>query len=141
MILREFWHDPAPYTAYLVAAAAPFSHIVESGDTIWLSGILAADDTSAGPEAMDSITTETETCLRLISRMLATVSLTLSDVTSVLVHMTDLTEFEDMNVAYTRFFPPGREPVRTCVGVSALLEGARIEFTCQARRSSPAHSG
>jgi len=124
----------------LVAAAAPFSHIVESGDTIWLSGILAADDMSAGPEAMDSITTETETCLRLISRMLATVSLTLSDVTSVAVHMTDLTEFEDMNAAYARFFPPGREPVRTCVGVSALLEGARIEFTCQARRPSLAHA-
>ena len=125
----------------LAAAAAPFSHIIESGDTVWLSGILAADDVAAGPEARASITTETETCLRLIAQMLATVSLTLADVTSVLVHMTNLDEFDEMNAAYARFFPPGREPVRTCVGVSELLEGARIEFTCQARRSSPAHSG
>ena len=118
----------------MVAAAAPFSHIVESGDMVWLSGILAADDVAAGPEAMASITSETETCLRLIERMLASVSLSLADVTSVLVHMTDLGEFEAMNAAYGQFFQAGREPVRTCVGVAALLEGARIEFTCQAKR-------
>ncbi len=121
----------------MVAAEAPFSHIVESGDLVWLSGILAADDVAAGPEAMASITSETETCLRLIERMLLTVDLTLADVTSVLVHMTDLAEFEEMNEAYGRFFASGQEPVRTCVGVSALLEGARIEFTCQAKRPEP----
>jgi enamine deaminase RidA (YjgF/YER057c/UK114 family) len=118
----------------MVAAAAPFSHIVESGDMVWLSGILAADDVAAGPEGMASITSETETCLRLIERMLASVSLSLADVTSVLVHMTDLGEFEAMNAAYGPFFRAGQEPVRTCVGVAALLEGARIEFTCQAKR-------
>jgi 2-iminobutanoate/2-iminopropanoate deaminase len=118
----------------MVAAAAPFSHIVESGDMVWLSGILAADDVAAGPEGMASITSETETCLRLIERMLASVSLSLADVTSVLVHMTDLGEFEAMNAAYGQFFQAGREPVRTCVGVAGLLEGARIEFTCQAKR-------
>ena len=127
----------------MVAAEAPFSHIVESGDIVWLSGILAADDVAAGPEAMASITSETETCLRLIARMLSSVSLKLSDVTSVLVHMTDLDEFDEMNAAYGRFFEEGQEPVRTCVGVAALLEGARIEFTCQARRptSDQAESG
>lgn len=125
----------------MVAGRAPFSHIVESGDTVFLSGILAADDLAAGTGAMTSITTETETCLRLIERMLATVSLTLADVTSVLVHMTDLDDFAHMNAAYERFFPPGQEPIRTCVEVSALLEGARIEFTCQARRPPPRRTG
>lgn len=120
----------------MVAADAPFSHVVQSGDTVWLSGILAADDVAAGPEALASITTETQTCLRLIARMLETVSLTLSDVTCVLVHMTDLAEFDDMNAAYAAFFPEGKEPARTCVQVSALLENARIEFTCQARKSA-----
>ena len=118
----------------LVAAGAPFSHIVESGDQIFLSGILAADDLSGGPENVASIAAETETCLRLIEQMLGTVSLGLADVTSVLVHMTDLADFEKMNAVYGRFFPAGKEPVRTCVQVAALLEGARIEITCQARR-------
>ena len=118
----------------LVAADAPFNHIVEAGDQVFLSGILAADDLAAGKEAVVSVGAETATWLRLSERMLSTVSLTMSDVTSVLVHMTDLGDFEEMNAAYGTFFKAGQEPVRTCVQVSALLEHARVEITCQARR-------
>jgi 2-iminobutanoate/2-iminopropanoate deaminase len=118
----------------MVAADAPFSHIVDTGDTIHLSGIIAADDLAATQDSFASIARETETCLTLIARMLASVSLSLTDVTTVLVHMTDLAEFDAMNAAYSRYFPQGREPVRTCVQVAGLLDGARIEITCQAHR-------
>lgn len=115
-----------------VASNAPFCHIVEAGDLVYLSGIIAADDLDAVPEDFSSIAAETTTCLRLIERMLATVSLTLADVTSVLVHMLDLDDFDEMNAAYGTFFESNREPVRTCVAVADLLEKARIEITCQA---------
>lgn len=118
----------------LVAANAPFSHIVDTGDIVYLSGIIATDALEAGPEACASITHETRTCLTLISRMLATVSLDMRDVTSVLVHMTDLSQFDAMNAAYAPFFPAETAPVRTCVGVAALLDNARIEITVQAKR-------
>lgn len=117
-----------------IVANAPFSHIVEAGDLVYLSGIIAADDLTATSEVFSSVGAETTICLRLIERMLATVSLTLADVTSTLVHLVDLDDFEEMNAAYGAFFEPGHEPVRTCVAVAALLEGARIEITCQARR-------
>lgn len=116
----------------LVAAKAPFSHIVEANDQVFLSGILAADDLAATEAAFASVGAETTTCLRLIDRMLAHVSLTMADVTSVLVHMTDLSDFDEMNAAYEAFFEVGKEPVRTCVQVAALLENARVEITCQA---------
>lgn len=118
-----------------IASDSPFCHIVEVGDLVYLSGIIAADDLDAGPEAFASIGAETTTCLRLIEKMLSTVSLSLGDVTSVLVHMVDLDAFDAMNAAYGSFFEPGREPVRTCIAVAALLEGARIEITCQAYRT------
>ena len=117
-----------------VAANAPFCHIVEAGDLVYLSGIIAADDLDATPQDFASIAAETTTCLRLIGRMLAKVSLTLADVTSVLVHLVTLDDFDEMNAAYGAFFENGKEPVRTCVAVAALLEGARIEITCQAHR-------
>lgn len=117
-----------------IAANAPFSHIVEAGDLIYLSGIIASDDLNATPEDFASIAAETKACLRLIERMLATVSLTLADVTSVLVHLVNLDEFDEMNAAYGAFFESGQEPVRTCVAAAALLDDARIEITCQARR-------
>lgn len=120
----------------VLAAEAPFNHIVEVGNQVFLSGILAADDLSAGEEAFVSIGSETATCLRLIKRMLATVSLKMTDVTSVLVHMTELNDFDEMNASYGSFFEDGSEPVRTCVQVAGLLENARIEITCQAHRST-----
>lgn len=117
-----------------IASNAPFCHIVEAGELVYLSGIIAADDLDAKPEYFASIATETTTCLRLIERMLSTVSLTMADVTSVLVHLLDLDDFDEMNAAYGTFFESGKEPVRTCVAVADLLEGARIEITCQAYR-------
>ena len=117
-----------------MAADAPFNHIVDTGTAIFLSGILAADDLSATEDCFASIGAETATCLRLIEQMLATVSLSLADVTSVLVHMTDLAAFDEMNAAYADFFEQGKEPVRTCVQVAGLLENARVEITCQAYR-------
>lgn len=118
-----------------VAAEAPFNHVIEAGEQVFLSGILAADDLSAGPEAFASVSSETKTCMHLISQMLASVSLSLADVTSVLVHLTDLADFDEMNAAYGAFFEPGKEPVRTCVQVAGLLENARVEITCQAHRA------
>lgn len=119
-----------------VAADAPFNHIVDTGHTVFLSGILAADDLSATPENLASVGAETSTCLGLIQHMLSTVSLSLADVTSVLVHMTDLAEFDEMNAAYGTFFEKGKEPVRTCVQAAGLLENARVEVTCQAHRQA-----
>jgi len=66
--------------------------------------------------------------------MLSRVSLSMANVTAVVVHMTDLTDFDEMNAAYSVFFEAGKEPVRTCVQVAGLLENARVEITCQARR-------
>lgn len=117
-----------------IAANAPFSHIVDTGDVVYLSGIIAADDLAATKNDFASIATETHVCLKLIDRMLASVSLSLSDVTSVLVHLIDLGDFDAMNAAYATYFAAGKQPVRTCVQVAALLENARIEITCQAHR-------
>ena len=40
-----------------------------------------------------------------------------------------------MNAVYASYFPPGRRPARTCVGVNGLAKGARIEIDLIARRS------
>jgi enamine deaminase RidA (YjgF/YER057c/UK114 family) len=38
---------------------------------------------------------------------------------------------------YQTYFPPGRRPARTCVGVSGLAKGALIEIDMVARRALP----
>jgi enamine deaminase RidA (YjgF/YER057c/UK114 family) len=39
-----------------------------------------------------------------------------------------------MNRVYAEYFPPQCRPARTCVGVTALARGARIEIDLIARR-------
>ena len=49
-----------------------------------------------------------------------------------LTHFED--DYETMNRVYAQDFPPQRRPARTCVGVTALARGARIEIDLIARR-------
>jgi enamine deaminase RidA (YjgF/YER057c/UK114 family) len=39
-----------------------------------------------------------------------------------------------MNAVYASYFPPGRRPARTCIGVTALARGARVEIDLIVRR-------
>jgi enamine deaminase RidA (YjgF/YER057c/UK114 family) len=49
-----------------------------------------------------------------------------------------ITRFEDdyaaMNAVYASYFPPGRHPARTCLGVTGLSRGALVEIDMIARR-------
>jgi enamine deaminase RidA (YjgF/YER057c/UK114 family) len=41
-----------------------------------------------------------------------------------------------MNAVYAEYFEPGKRPARTCVGVTGLARGARIEIDMVARRQA-----
>jgi len=43
-----------------------------------------------------------------------------------------------MNGVYAAYFPPGRLPARTCVGVTGLARDALVEIDFVARRPRPA---
>jgi 2-iminobutanoate/2-iminopropanoate deaminase len=40
-----------------------------------------------------------------------------------------------MNAVYATYFDPGRFPARTCIGVTGLARGARVEIDMIARRA------
>ena len=57
------------------------------------------------------------------------------NVVSVRVYLLDFDrDYTAMNSVYATYFPPGRLPARTCVGVSGLAKGALIEIDLVARR-------
>jgi reactive intermediate/imine deaminase len=51
-----------------------------------------------------------------------------------LLHFDD--DYARMNEVYAGYFPETRRPARTCIGVTGLARGARIEIDMIARRSS-----
>ena len=83
----------------------------------------------------ESIEEQTHQVMKNLATVLEGCHLGLENVTAARVY---LRHFDDdytrMNVVYAGYFPPSRLPARTCIGVSGLARGARIEIDMIARR-------
>ena len=111
---------------------AAFNHVTIANGFAFLAGHLAADTVKGAP-ALGDIAVETRTTMGLLKAVLADIGLGFKDVVRATVYMTDLSEFDRMNKVYVSYFPKGRAPARTTVGVATLLFGCRVEIDCVAR--------
>jgi enamine deaminase RidA (YjgF/YER057c/UK114 family) len=70
-----------------------------------------------------------------LQKVLKGCGLDLSNVLSARIFLTHFEQdYERMNAVYRSYFPANRLPARTCVGVTGLAKGARIEIDFVARR-------
>ena len=118
---------------------APFSHAVESAGWCFITGQMPTDpEDDARPLAPD-IEGQTVRVMENLKIVLAGLGLGLEHVLQARVY---LTRFEDdyarMNAVYASYFPADRRPARTCIGVTALARGARVEIDLLARRPGAA---
>lgn len=125
---------------HMVAGAprpvAPFSHAVEVDGWVLVTGQMPTDPDAADAPLPEGIEAQTRRVMDNLVIVLGGVGLGLEHVVQARVY---LTHFEDdyaaMNATYASYFPPDRRPARTCVGVTALAVGARVEIDLVARRS------
>jgi reactive intermediate/imine deaminase len=114
---------------------APYSHAVEVDGWILLTGQLATDPDDDGAPLPVGIEAETRRTLDNLDRVLTGLGLGFEHVVSVRVFLTQFeADYDAVNAIYAAAFPEGRRPARTCVGVTALARGARIEIDFIARR-------
>ena len=118
---------------------APFSHAVEAGGWVFVTGQMPfpdASNTSAYPESIED---QTHQVMRNLITVLEGCELGLSDVAVAHVFLRHFDEdYARMNAVYAGYFPEGRRPARTCVGVTGLARGARVEIDLIARRGGAA---
>jgi 2-iminobutanoate/2-iminopropanoate deaminase len=115
---------------------APFSHAVESDGWVFLTGQMPFTGMAADSPYPDGIEAQTRQVMANLTRVLEGCALSLADVLVVRIYLTHFEEdYARMNAIYAGFFPPERRPARTCIGVSGLARGARIEIDMLARRS------
>ena len=124
---------------YQVAGApdpvAPFSHAVEADGWVFLSGQMPFSGTSVEEPYPDGIEAQTHQVMKNLATVLAGCGLHLGDVVTARVFLTHFdADYATMNAVYASYFPLGRRPARTCVGVAGLAKGARIEIDVVARR-------
>ena len=118
---------------------APFSHAVEADGWIFVTGQMPFTGTANTSPYPDSIEGQTRQVMANLGTVLQGCRLTLADVVSVRIFLTHFDEdYAPMNAVYAEYFPAGRRPARTCVGVTGLARGARIEIDMIARRPAAA---
>jgi 2-iminobutanoate/2-iminopropanoate deaminase len=125
---------------HMVATApepvAPFSHATEIDDWVFVTGQLPTYPGKPQAPAPDGIEEQTSLVIDNLCRVLAALGLSLRDVLRVGVYLTHFDEdYEPFNRLYRRYFEADRLPARTCIGVTALARGARVEIDLIARRS------
>jgi reactive intermediate/imine deaminase len=115
---------------------APFSHAVETDGWIFITGQLPFAGASASAPYPEGIEAQTRQVMENLKRVLAGCGLGFHNVVSVRVFLTHFEEdYPRMNTVYGGYFLRGKLPARTCVGVTALARGARVEIDLIARRA------
>jgi 2-iminobutanoate/2-iminopropanoate deaminase len=114
---------------------APFSHAVEVDGWVFVTGQMPFSGVSSTSPYPQGIEAQTRQVMENLKRVLAGCGLGLQNVVAARVFLTHFDEdYERMNEIYASYFVPGKRPARTCVGVSALARGARVEIDFIARR-------
>lgn len=114
---------------------APFSHAVECDGWVFVTGQMPFSGTGLDSGYPEGIEAQTHAVMANLKTVLEGCGLGLAHVLSARIFLTHFDEdYARMNEAYRSHFPPGRLPARTCVGVTGLAKGARVEIDFVARR-------
>jgi 2-iminobutanoate/2-iminopropanoate deaminase len=104
----------------------PYSHVVEAGGFLFVSGMLPTD-----PERKlaitDDIKAATELVLTNIKKALESVGSRLDKVVKTTVFLWDTADFNSMNDVYRTFFPE-KPPARSCVAVKEIPGNFPLEI-------------
>jgi reactive intermediate/imine deaminase len=108
---------------------APYSHAVESGAFVFVTGQLATDPDDDSLPIPAGIEAQTHKVMDNLKRVLRGCELALSDVVCVRIFLTDFKgDYATMNEIYASYFAADQRPARTTVGVTDLARGGIIEI-------------
>ena len=109
-------------------AIGPYSQAIQSGKLVFVSGSLPFDPAGKIDYSKLDITTQTKRAIDNIALTLKAADLTLNDVVSATVYVTDVDDFPAVNAVYASYFQPPY-PARTFVQIAKLLRGVKVEIT------------
>ncbi len=109
-------------------AIGPYSQAIKTGNLVFLSGSLPFDPAGKTDYSLLDVTTQTKRVIDNIALTLSASGLTLDDVVSATVYVTDVNDFAAVNAVYASYFK-APYPARTFVEVSKLLRNVKVEIT------------
>ncbi len=113
-------------------AIGPYSTAAILDGVCYLSGMIPVDP-ATGSLASGGIEEQARQVFENMKAVLEEMDLSMADILKTTVFLTDLNDFGAVNEIYAAYFGPDY-PARSCVQVSALPKGARIEVEAIAAR-------
>lgn len=107
-------------------AVGPYSHAILADGFLFASGQVPIDP-ETGKLAGDTIEAQAEQVLSNLASVLAAAGMSFEDVVKSTIFLTDLADFTTVNTIYATRFPMA-PPARSCVQVTALPLGAKMEM-------------
>jgi 2-iminobutanoate/2-iminopropanoate deaminase len=115
---------------------APYSHAVEAGPFVFVTGQLATDPNDDSLPVPAGIEAQTRKVMDNLARVLGGCGMTFADVVFIRIYLTDFKrDYAPMNAIFSTYFADDRRPGRTTVGVTDLARGGVIEIDMIAFRS------
>jgi len=114
------------YNIDALAKGGPYSHVVEAGDFLFISGMLPID-IGKDLKITDDTRAATELVLSNVQRALESMGSSLRKVVKATVFLRDMADFSAMNEVYRTFFPEN-PPARSCVAVREIPGGFPVEI-------------
>ena len=115
-------HDaPRPVT--------PYSHAVEAGPFVFVTGQLATDPDNDTLPLPPGIEAQTRKVMDNLARVLRGCGMTFASVVFARIYLTDFKrDYAAMNTIFSSYFDDARRPGRTTVGVTDLARGGIVEI-------------
>jgi 2-iminobutanoate/2-iminopropanoate deaminase len=119
MSIKKIQTDGAP------AAIGPYSQGAAVGNIVATSGQIPVDPATG--KIPDGIKEQAERAFRNLFAVLEAAGVSPDNIVSTRIFLTDINDFAAVNGVYQEFFEEPY-PARTCVAVSAIPKGAKIEI-------------
>jgi enamine deaminase RidA (YjgF/YER057c/UK114 family) len=117
-------------------SASPYSYGIRTGNSVFLSGIVSRNGRDNSVVEGD-VTLQTRVVLDNAAELLEAGGMTLADVVSARVYLTDSTTFDQMNAEYRKYFTSS-PPVRATVRAGLAAPPFSVEMTFIASSDSRA---
>jgi 2-iminobutanoate/2-iminopropanoate deaminase len=114
-------------------AIGPYSQAIQSGKLVFVSGSLPFDPNGKVDISKQDVGAQTRRAIDNVALELKAANLSLDDVVSATVYVTDIDDFPAVNTVYASYFH-APYPARAFVQVAKLLRGAKVEISVIAAR-------
>ena len=108
-------------------AIGPYSQGICANNLVFVSGQIPIDPKTQTMK--EDIKDQATQSLKNIENILKSYNLTMDNVVKTTVFLTDLNDFATVNEVYKRFFN-APFPARSCVEISCIPKGAKVEIEC-----------